>query len=99
MDKKIDEMTRNKRRMIRQIQAAAARSLLMPALETAGLEADIETQAFRAKVTVRLDACRGLQFFVTYKYLREHNTADEVILAVLDLKDAAQRIGGKLKFV
>lgn len=82
-----------------QVEAATARGILLPAFDQAGLEADIVCQRYRAKVTVRLTARQSLSFYVSYKSIREEHAQEKLVSAVLDLQDAAGRIGGDLKFV
>ena len=88
----------NKRRTLMQVEAATARGILLPAFDQAGLKADIVCQRYRAKVTVRLTARQYLIFYVSYKSLREEQARQKLIRAVLDMQDAANRIGGILKF-
>lgn len=89
----------NKSRILMQVEAATARGILLPAFDQAGLEADIVCQRYRAKVTVRLTARQSLSFYVSYKSLREEHAQEKLVSAVLDMQDAAGRIGGDLKFV
>ena len=88
----------NKSRILMQVEAATARGILLPAFDQAGLKADIVCQRYRAKVTVRLTARQYLIFYVSYKSLREEQARQKLIRAVLDMQDAANRIGGILKF-
>ena len=78
------------------INGGTAQALLVPAFEQAGLNAKVERQRYRAKVTVALGA-RSVRFYAAYKALSQEGTLERLVQAVLDLKGALDRIGGDIK--
>ena len=78
------------------IRGTSAAGLIKKAFEDSGLVAEIECQRYRAKVFIDLGG-RTLRFYVAYKTLEKQGTLPNLVQAVLDLKDAARRIGGDLK--
>lgn len=84
--------TYNKERMLWSIRGTSAKSAILQAFQKAGLDAEVELQRFRAKVTVDLGG-RTLHFYITYKALEKPDTLPNMVQAVLDLKDAACRLG------
>lgn len=78
------------------IRGTSATELIKEAFKDSGLKAEIECQRYRAKVLINLGG-RTLQFYVAYKTLERLDTLPNIVRAVLDLKDAACRIGGDLK--
>lgn len=78
------------------IRGTSAAELIKEAFKDSGLKAEIECQRYRAKVFIDLGG-QTLRFYVAYKTLEQLDTLPNVVRAVLDLKDAACRIGGDLK--
>ena len=78
------------------IRGTSAAELIKNAFKDSGLKAGIECQRYRAKVLIDLGG-RTLRFYVAYKTLEKSDTLPKVVQAVLDLNDAACRIGGDLK--
>ena len=78
------------------IRGTAAHELIKKAFGEVGLKVDVESQRYRAKVTVYMEK-RTLRFYVGYKALEQLDTLPNVVRAVLDLKDAVCRIGGDIK--
>lgn len=78
------------------IRGISATESIKQAFGDAGLKAGILCQKFRAKVVVDLGG-RSLLFYVPYKTLEQPDTLPKLVQAVLDLKDAACRIGGDIK--
>ena len=60
------------------------------------MDCQTEYQRYRAKVLINLDG-RTLRFYIGYKALEQADTLPGIVRAVLDLKDAADRIGGDVK--
>jgi hypothetical protein len=78
------------------IRGTSAAELIKKAFKDIGMNAEIECQRYRAKVFVDLGG-RTLRFYVAYKTLDKLDTLPNVVQAVLDIKDAACRIGGDIK--
>ena len=78
------------------IKGTSAEALIKKAFHDVGMKAVVECQRYRAKVTVDLGG-RTLRFYVGFKALEQEDTLPNVTRAVLDLKDAACRIGGDIK--
>ena len=81
-----------KQRRISEINAITARELISAGFRKAGLTAEVTGQRYRAKVVVSLPA-GNLRFYVRYKDLGREGIMDDVVRAVLDLKDAVTRLG------
>ena len=81
-------------RMVSEINATAAKGLLRAVFAERGLPAEVEGQRHRAKVEVRLAPSLRVKFYVRYRDLNEkEDVAEDVVQAVLDLKDAITRLG------
>lgn len=81
-------------RMVAEINATAAKGLLLAVFAERGLPAEVEGQRHRAKVEVRLAPSLRVKFYVRYRDLNEkEGVAEDVVQAVLDLKDAVTRLG------
>ena len=86
------------KRMVSQINATTAKSILPAVFAEKGLQASVEGQRYRAKVEVRLAPSLQVKFYVRYRDLNEKDgIAEDVVQAVLDLKDAIMRLGGGVK--
>ena len=81
-------------RMVSNISATTARNLIPAAFAKEDLTAEVEGQRHRAKVEVKLSPSLRVKFYVRYRDLNtKEGFADEVVRAVLDLKNAADRLG------
>ena len=81
-------------RMVSNISATTARSLIPAAFAREDLTAEVEGQRHRAKVEVKLSPSLRVKFYVRYRDLNtREGFSDEVVRAVLDLKNAADRLG------
>jgi len=81
-------------RMVSNISATTARSLIPAAFAKEDLTAEVEGQRHRAKVEVKLSPSLRVKFYIRYRDLNaKEGFADEMVRAVLDLKDAADRLG------
>jgi len=81
-------------RMVSNISATTARILIPAAFDKEDLTAEVEGQRHRAKVEVKLSPSLRVKFYVRYRDLNtKEGFADEMVRAVLDLKDAADRLG------
>ena len=78
------------------IRGTSADALIRNAFLEIGMKAVIECQRYRAKVIVDLGGHK-LRFYVGFKALEKEDTMPNITRAVLDLKDAACRIGGDIK--
>ena len=85
-----------KEQIVWMINGSTAQALLVPAFEQAGLTAEVTLQRYRAKVTVGLGG-RSVRFYVGFKAMAREGTVEDLVKAVLDLKDALCRIGGDIK--
>lgn len=79
-----------------QINGNTARALLVPAFAQAGLPAAVDLQRHRARVKVRLGS-HFVQFYVRYKDLVREGMEEELIQAVLNLRDVMDCIGGDIR--
>ena len=81
-------------RMVAEINAASAQGILPAVFAAKGLQAEVEGQRHRAKVEVKLAPSQRVKFYVRYRDLNEkEGVAEDVVQAVLDLKDAITRLG------
>lgn len=79
-------------RRVSQINAITASALITEEFKKVGLKAEVIGQRYRAKVLVELPGTI-VRFYVRYKDLGREGIMDDVIKAVLDLKDALNRLG------
>jgi len=79
-------------RRVSQLNAITARALIPEEFKKVGLKAEVTGQKYRAKVVVTLPAT-NVRFYVRYKDIWREGIMDEVIRAVLDLKEAINRLG------
>lgn len=75
------------------INAAAATALIRTAFQAAGLVPCVTGQKYRARVEVTLPEGNRVRFYVRYKDLSRDGFADEILKAVLDLRNALSRLG------
>jgi hypothetical protein len=91
------QMQYTKEQTLWKIKGTAAEALIKKAFQEVGMEVPlVECQRYRAKVFVDLGG-RWLRFYVGFKALEREDTLTNVTQAVLDLKDAACRIGGDIR--
>ena len=81
-----------KQRRVAQINAITANAIIPEEFKKVGLKAKVEGQKYRAKVLVSLNGT-SVRFYVRYKDLGKEGIMDDVIKAVVDLKDALDRLG------
>lgn len=93
---KAAQMKYTKEQTIWMIRGTAADALIRKALSGVGLNAEVQCQKYRAKVIIDLGG-RKLQFYVGFKKLEKEGALQEITSSVLDLLDAANRIGGDIK--
>lgn len=79
-------------RRISQINAVTATAIIPEEFKKVGLKAQVSGQKYRAKVQVPLNGTI-VRFYVRYKDMGKEGIMDDVIKAVLDLKDALIRLG------
>lgn len=79
-------------RRVSQINAITASALIQEGFKKVGLTAQVIGQKYRAKVVVPLMGT-SVRFYVSYKDLKREGLMDDIIKAVLDLKDAINRLG------
>ncbi len=77
------------------IKGTSAEALIKKAFHDIGMKAVVECQKYRAKVFIDLGG-RTLRIYVGFKALEKEDTLPNITRAVLDLKDAACRIGGDI---
>lgn len=75
------------------INAAAATALIRTTFQVAGLVPYVTGQKYRARVEVALPEGNRVRFYVRYKDLTREGFADEILKAVLDLRNALSRLG------
>lgn len=90
------EIQYNKDRMEAAINKTMAEAIIIPAFEKAGFEVMADYYQYSASVRVRLAGKKWAQFQVRYKDINGDGYLDDLVSAVVDLRDAAIRIGGKL---
>ena len=81
-----------KQRKVSQINAITATAIISEAFKKVGLKPEIWGQKYRAKVLVALDGFI-VRFYVRYRDLGKEGIMDDVIKAVMDVKDALGRLG------
>ena len=87
-------------KMVSNINATTAKGLIPDAFAKEGLSAEVEGQQHRAKVEVQLAPSLRVKFYVRYRDLNtKPGYADEVVRAVLDLKDAVDRLGSGVRLM
>lgn len=74
------------------IRSTSAEAVIAKAFKNAGIKALIESQRYQARVLADLGGYH-VRLYVGYKTLEKEDTLDNVIRAVLDLKDAMSRLG------
>lgn len=79
-------------RRVSQINATTASALIPEEFKKVGLMAQVSGQKYRAKVVVPLTGT-SVRFYVRYKDMNREGLMDDIIKAVLDLKDAINRLG------
>ena len=79
-------------RRVSQINAITAGALIPEEFKKVGLNAQVIGQKYRAKVVVPLTGT-NVRFYVRYKEMNREGLMDYIIKAVLDLKDAIDRLG------
>ena len=79
------------------IRSTAAAEQIVKAFGDAGLKVQVECQRYRAKVLADLGG-RTLRFYVGFKALEKGDSLYGIVQAVWDIKAAAERIGGDVKF-
>lgn len=90
------EMQYKKGQMETAINRAKAEAMIVTAFERAGFEVKMDYSKYTAFVSVRLVGEKWARFQVRYKDIDEEGCMDDLVSAVIDLKDAAIRIGDKL---
>lgn len=90
------EMRYKKEQMEAEINKTKAEAIIVPAFEGAGFEVKVDYFKYTASVRVRLVGKKWAQFQVRYKDINGEHCLDDLVSAVVDLRDAAIRIGGKL---
>ena len=86
-----------RQRMVSNINATTAQQLLPQAFAKEGLRALVEGQTHRAKVEILVAPTMKLKFYVRYRDLNsKKDIVDNVVRAVLDLKDAVTRLGSSV---
>ncbi|MBO4427766.1 MAG: hypothetical protein J5771_04725 [Bacteroidales bacterium] len=87
----------DKAHTIWKIRGTAATERIKKAFGEAKMPVDVVCQKHRAKVSVKLGGLK-LRFYVRFKALEQDgDSLPGIVQAVLDLQDAAGRIGGDLK--
>lgn len=79
-------------RRVSQINAITACTIIPEEFKKAGLKAQVSGQKYRAKVVVPLTGTR-VRFYVRYKDMNREGLMNDIIKAVLDLKNAINRLG------
>ena len=78
---------------VRKLHATTAIAIIQSTFEKVGLQAEVSGQKYRAKAEVALPGGPTVRFYVRYKDLQKEGLADDLVKAVLDLKDAFLRLG------
>lgn len=78
---------------VSRINAAAATALIRSTFQAAGLVPYVTGQKYRARVVATLPEGNHVRFYVRYKDLTREGFADEILKAVLDLRNALSRLG------
>ena len=90
------EMQYKKDQMEAAINKAKAEAIIVPAFEGAGFEVKVEYNKYSASVNVRLVGKKWAQFQIRYRDIQGEGSLDDLVSAVVDLRDAVIRIGGRL---
>lgn len=90
------ELRYKKEQMEAAINRAKAEAIISSAFEGAGLEVKADFFKYTASVSVRIAGKQWAQFQIRYKDIQGEEGLDDLVSAVVDLRDAAIRIGGKL---
>lgn len=90
------EMAYKKEQMEAAINKTNAEAIVGPAFTNAGFDVKVECFKYAAAISVRIVGKNWAHFQIRYKELKTEGRLDSLISAVVDLKDAAIRIGEKL---
>lgn len=83
-----------RQRVVSDISTVTAQNIIPAAFAKEGLVAEVEGQTHRAKVEIQLAPSTRVKFYVRYRDLNTRDgLADDLVRAVLDLKDAVTRLG------
>ena len=85
-----------KEQMVTAINVAKAEAIIVPAFESAGFEFKVSYFKYTASIRVRLFGNKWASFQIRYKNITGAGCLDDLVSAVVDLRDAAKRIGGNL---
>ena len=77
---------------VSRVNASVVKAVVPEAFKKVGLKAAVTGQVHRALVEVTLPTSK-VRFYVRYKDLEREGMVDDVVKAVLDLKDAVSRLG------
>jgi hypothetical protein len=77
---------------VSRVNASVVKAVLPEAFKKVGLKAAVTGQVHRALVEITLPTSK-VRFYVRYKDLEREGMVDDVVKAVLDLKDAVTRLG------
>ena len=77
---------------VSRVNASVVKAVIPEAFRKAGLKATVTGQVHRALVEVALPTSK-VRFYVRYKDLEREGMVDDVVKAVLDLRDAVTRLG------
>ena len=90
------EMEYKKGQLEAAINRAKAEAIIIPAFEGAGFEVKVDYYKYTASVSVRLVGKNWARFQVRYMDIHGEDSLEDLVSAVIDLRDAAIRIGGRL---
>lgn len=82
-----------KGRKLSKINETWAKAIIPEPFKRAGLPVKVTGQRYRAKVVVTLPGGTPVRFYVRYKELGKEGLLDEFLTALLDLKNALERLG------
>lgn len=86
----------NKEQTLWKIRSTASKARIEKAFGDAGLRTYVDAQCYRARVVAEVGSYK-VRLYVGYKALEQENTLDDVVHAVLDLRDALYRLGNDVK--
>lgn len=82
-----------KGRKLSKINETWAKAIIPEPFKRAGIPVKVIGQRYRAKVVATLPGGTPVRFYVRYKELGKEGLLDDLLTAILDLKDALGRLG------
>jgi hypothetical protein len=80
-------------RKVSEINAVSAKAILTEFFREKGLQIDVIGQRYRSRVDVKLNPMTTVRFYVPYKKMNQEGLLDETLAALLEMKNALEKLG------